>query len=67
MLLAVKKLLFSSDSIEGKILVQERIIHMTIEQAKAILKNPELGRYLTREEMEAIDFLISMALSKEQK
>ncbi|WP_274609524.1 hypothetical protein [Mesobacillus boroniphilus] len=40
---------------------------MTIEQAKAILKNPELGRYLTREEMEAIDFLISVAETEEQK
>ena len=40
---------------------------MTIEQAKVILKNPELGKYLTREEMEAIDFLISSAEAKEQK
>ncbi|WP_264191075.1 hypothetical protein [Mesobacillus jeotgali] len=40
---------------------------MTIEKAKAILKNPELGRYLTREEMEAIDFLISVAEPIEQK
>ncbi|WHX39866.1 hypothetical protein QNH36_19795 [Mesobacillus sp. AQ2] len=39
---------------------------MTIEQAKAILKNPELGRHLTREEMEAIDFLISVAKAREQ-
>ncbi|WP_286182994.1 hypothetical protein [Bacillus sp. ISL-55] len=40
---------------------------MTIEQAKAILKNPEIVRYLTKEEMKAIDFLISMAERKEQK
>jgi hypothetical protein len=40
---------------------------MTIEQAEAILRNPEIGRYLTREEMEAIDFLISMAGAKEKK
>lgn len=40
---------------------------MTIEQAEAILKNPDIGQYLTREEMEAIDFLISMVESKEQK
>jgi hypothetical protein len=40
---------------------------MTIEQAVAILKNPETGRYLTQEEMQAIDFLISMAEPKEQK
>ncbi|WP_285291738.1 hypothetical protein [Bacillus sp. ISL-35] len=40
---------------------------MTIEQAEAILKNPELGRNLTREKMEAIDFLISVARAKEQK
>jgi hypothetical protein len=38
---------------------------MTIEQAKAILKNPDLGRYLTRDEMEAIDLLISVAEAKE--
>ncbi|CAM4074180.1 hypothetical protein [Mesobacillus thioparans] len=40
---------------------------MTIEQAEAILKNPELGRYLTREEMEAIDFLISAVKTEEQE
>jgi hypothetical protein len=40
---------------------------MTIEQAEAILKNPDLGRYLTREEMEAIDFLISVARAADQK
>lgn len=38
---------------------------MKIEQAKAILKNPDIGRYLTKEEMEAIDFLISVAEAKE--
>ncbi|WP_275940693.1 hypothetical protein [Neobacillus terrae] len=40
---------------------------MTIEQAKTILMNPEIGQHLTREEMQAIEFLIKKMELQEQK
>ncbi|WP_275940736.1 hypothetical protein [Neobacillus terrae] len=40
---------------------------MTIEQAKTILMSPEIGQHLTREEMDAIKFLISETEHNHQK